>query len=194
MPGSSVSSRSTCLQFSPRQRSMYDLLGEERAERTQIIKQADVVMAMSLFPEAMGATRRRRRNWDFYLERCDQGSSLSMAVHARVAADLGLGAEAYAMFRAALAIDLEDVMGNGRDGLHAATQGGILQATIFGFAGLQSRGRRTGAATPTFPITGTGSDFPFSTVAIVIERELSGTQGGRRNASPPKTTKDKEER
>ena len=27
-------------------------------------------------------------------------------------------------------------MGNGRDGLHAATLGGLLQAALFGFAGL----------------------------------------------------------
>jgi kojibiose phosphorylase len=122
--------------FTPRQRSMYDLLGEERAERSQVIKQADVVMAMTLLPESVGSPARRRANWDYYLPRCDQGSSLSMAVHSRVAADLGLSETAYAMFRAALAIDLADEMGNGRDGLHAATQGGILQAVIFGFAGL----------------------------------------------------------
>lgn len=179
--------------FRPRQRSMYDLLGEERAERTQVIKQADVVMAMSLFPEALGATRRRRHNWDFYLERCDQGSSLSMAVHARVAADLGLGEEAYAMFRAALAIDLEDVMGNGRDGLHAATQGGILQATIFGFAGLRLEDDEP-VLRPNLPDHWTRVGFSFFHRGNRFERELSGTKARRRRASPPKTTKDREER
>ena len=161
MPGSSTSSQLDLSAFEPRERSMYDLLGEERAERTQVIKQADVVMAMSLFPEAVGSRPRRKRNWDYYLERCDQGSSLSMAVHARVAADLGLGAEAYDMFRAALAIDLEDVMGNGRDGLHAATQGGILQATIFGFAGLRLEGGRTGASAPPSGSLGPARIFLF---------------------------------
>ena len=124
-------------EFNPRERSMYDLLGVERAERSQVIKQADVVMAMALLPEAVGSLARRKRNWNYYIERCDHGSSLSPAVHARVAADLGFPLETYDLFRTALAVDLEDVMGNARDGLHGATQGGILQALIFGFAGLR---------------------------------------------------------
>jgi kojibiose phosphorylase len=174
--------------FSPRFRSMYDLLGEERAERTQIIKQADVVMAISLFPEAIGSVGRRRRNWDYYLERCDQGSSLSMAVHARVAADLGLGAEAYEMFRAALAIDLEDVMGNARDGLHAATQGGILQATIFGFAGLHLEADEP-VVRPNLPDHWDRLGFSFFHGGNRYERELSRTHKGRRNAAPSKRRK-----
>ena len=179
--------------FSPRHRSMYDLLGEERAERTQVIKQADVVMAMTLLPEAVGPLARRRRNWDYYLERCDHGSSLSMAVHARMAADLGLGRDAYDMFRAALAIDLEDVMGNARDGLHAATQGGILQATIFGFAGLRLEGDEP-VLRPHLPDNWDRIGFSFFHRGNRFERELSGTKTGRRKSSPPKPTKDKEER
>lgn len=181
-------------EFSPRQRSMYELLGEERAERSQVIKQADVVMAMTLLPEAVGATARRKRNWDYYLERCDQGSSLSMAVHARVAADLGLGQEAYDMFRAALAIDLEDIMGNARDGLHAATQGGILQAVIFGFAGLRLEDGEA-VLRPQLPDHWDRIGFSYSHRGNRFERELSRvTKAGRRNASPPRTTKKKEEK
>ena len=174
--------------FEPRERAMYDLLGEERAERTQIIKQADVVMAMSIFPRAIGNAGRRRRNWDFYVERCDHGSSLSMAVHARVVADMGFGPEAYAMFRAALAIDLEDVMGNGRDGLHAATQGGILQATIFGFAGLRLEGDEP-VLHPRLPDHWDRLGFSFFHGGDRYERELTGIHKGRPKASP-KTTKE----
>jgi trehalose/maltose hydrolase-like predicted phosphorylase len=179
--------------FSPRHRSMYDLLGEERAERTQIIKQADVVMAMTLLPDAVGTRARRKRNWDYYVERCDHGSSLSMAVHARVAADLGLGQEAYDMFRAALAIDLEDVMGNARDGLHAATQGGILQATIFGFAGLRLEADEP-VLRPHLPDNWDRIGFSFFHRGKRFERELTGTKVRKRKVSPPTTTKDKEER
>ncbi|MGQ0848806.1 MAG: glycosyl hydrolase family 65 protein [Actinomycetota bacterium] len=125
--------------FTPRRMSMYDLLGEERAERSQVIKQADVVMAMALLPSQVGSAARRKANWDYYLPRCDHGSSLSMAAHARVAAELGLVETGYEMFRRAVAIDLGDAMGNSSDGLHAATQGGILQAALFGFAGLHLR-------------------------------------------------------
>ena len=179
--------------FHPRQRSMYDLLGADRAEQSQVIKQADLVMAMALLPEAVGSRVRRKRNWDYYLERCDHGSSLSMAVHARVAADLGLGEAAYDMFRAALAIDLEDVMGNARDGLHAATQGGILQATIFGFAGLRLEGDEP-QLRPNLPDNWTRIGFSFFHRGQRFERELTGTKARRRKTASPKSTKDKETR
>jgi kojibiose phosphorylase len=180
-------------QFTPRRKSMYDLLGVERAERSQVIKQADVVMAMTLLPEAVGSRNRRKRNWDYYIERCDQGSSLSMAVHARVAADLGLGQVAYDMFRAALAIDLEDVMGNARDGLHAATQGGILQATIFGFAGLRLEDDEP-VLRPNLPDNWNRIGFSFFHRGKRFERELTGTRVRGRKVSLPQTTKDKEKR
>ena len=122
--------------FAPRQAGMYDLVGEEQIERTQVLKQADVVMAMALFPELVGTPETRRRIWNYYLPRTDHGSSLSLAVHSRVASDLGLRDLSYDLFRRALAIDLDDSMGNAVDGVHAATQGGVLQAAIFGFGGL----------------------------------------------------------
>lgn len=122
--------------FEPRHGGMYGLLTEDRIQRTQILKQADVVMALALFPELCGSPEAHRRNWDFYLPRTDHGSSLSPAAHARVASRLGLDQAAWDLFVRARAIDLEDSMGNGRDGIHAATQGGLLQAALFGFAGL----------------------------------------------------------
>jgi kojibiose phosphorylase len=126
--------------FTPRQAGMYDLVGERHIERTQVIKQADVVMAMALFPESTGNRLARERNFAFYRERTDHGSSLSPAAYARVASDLGLRDDAYEFFRRAVAIDLDDSMGNGGHGLHAATLGGVLQAAIFGFGGLRLEG------------------------------------------------------
>ncbi|NJL56332.1 hypothetical protein HC928_15025 [bacterium] len=41
------------------------------------------------------------------------------------------------MFEHAIAIDLEDNKGNVRDGIHGAANGGIWQAVVFGFCGLQ---------------------------------------------------------
>jgi hypothetical glycosyl hydrolase len=99
-------------------------------------------MAMALFPELTGSRQVRRKTWDYYLPRTDHGSSLSLAVHARVASDLGMKDLSYDLFRRALAIDLKDSMGNGRDGLHAATLGGVLQAALFGFGGLHLSGGR----------------------------------------------------
>lgn len=125
--------------FRPRHRSMYDLLGEARVEQTQVVKQADVVMAIALLGETIGSVEEHLANWRFYLPRTDHGSSLSPAVYALVAARLGRVEEAYRLFRKAVGIDMADSMGNGRDGLHGAAQGGLLQAALFGFGGLRLR-------------------------------------------------------
>ncbi len=126
--------------FEPRHRSMYDLLGEKVVEQSQVIKQADVVMAIALLGDAVGDSENQRANWDYYVRRTDHGSSLSPAVHSLVASRLGLAEEAFDFFKRTIDIDFEDAMGNGRDGVHAATQGGLLQAALFGFAGLSLRG------------------------------------------------------
>lgn len=122
--------------FAPRTRSMYDLLGESRLQKVDVIKQPDVLMALAMLPAAMRDPDVARANWDYYAPRCDHGSSLSLTVHAGLAARLGEPEEAYRLLRRAMGIDLEDSMGNAADGLHAATLGGLLQATLFGFAGL----------------------------------------------------------
>jgi kojibiose phosphorylase len=84
-------------------------------------------------------------------------------------------------------------MGNARDGLHAATQGGILQATIFGFAGLRLEDDEP-VLRPHLPEAWTRLGFSFFHRGTRFERELSGTQAGGRKASSSNTTKHKEER
>ncbi|RMG78325.1 MAG: beta-phosphoglucomutase, partial [Chloroflexi bacterium] len=58
------------------------------------------------------------------------------AIHAWVAARLGRIEEAYEYFIYSATIDLEDNKGNVRDGIHAASCGGVWQAVVFGFCGL----------------------------------------------------------
>ncbi len=122
--------------FEPRHRAIYDLLGEERLQRTAVIKQPDVLMAMALLPDETNLASVGHANWSYYLPKTDHGSSLSLPIHALLAARLGDPESAYEFFSRAAAIDHEDAMGNGADGIHAACQGGLLQAALFGFAGL----------------------------------------------------------
>jgi kojibiose phosphorylase len=121
--------------FEPRAAPMHYVLGEKVLERSQITKQADVVMGLVLLddlhdPELIGV------NLDYYGPRTDHGSSLSLAVHSIAASLAGRPGQAYEYFRRAAAIDLEDSMSNSAHGVHAATQGGLLQAALVGFAGL----------------------------------------------------------
>ena len=122
--------------YTPRTTSLYAILGHHRAIQTQVIKQADVVMLMALLGDAVGSREVMLNNWNTYYPRTDHGSSLSPAVHAWVAARLGLDEVAYELLYHAAHIDLHDNKGNVRDGIHAAACGGVWEAVAYGFCGL----------------------------------------------------------
>jgi trehalose/maltose hydrolase-like predicted phosphorylase len=126
--------------YEPRNVSMQVLLGIEGIQRYQVLKQPDVLMLLYLLgdrydPETV------RRNWEYYTPRTDlsHGSSLGPPIHALLAARMGDMEEAYRHFMHAALTDLEDLRGNTADGFHAATAGGLWQALVFGFAGLEVR-------------------------------------------------------
>ena len=121
--------------FEPRLAPLHAIFGEKRLERSQITKQADVVMGLVLL-DALQTRDLVEANLDYYGPRTDHGSSLSLAMHS-VAASIAMRPDqAYDYFRRAAAIDLEDSMSNSHHGIHAATQGGLLQAALVGFGGL----------------------------------------------------------
>lgn len=123
--------------YTPRTTNLDWIIGREKTQSLQVIKQADVVMIMALLGEELGDTDLLRRNWDFYSTIVDHGSSLSPSIHAWVAARLGLIDIAYDLFIYSATIDLNDHRGNVRDGIHAASCGGVWQAVVLGFCGLQ---------------------------------------------------------
>jgi kojibiose phosphorylase len=122
--------------YEPRVGGVWPMLGHKRALASQVIKQADVVMLMALLGDALAPREVMLNNWNTYYPRTDHGSSLSPAVHAWVAARLGLDDDAFYMFQHTAAIDLEDNKGNVRDGIHGAASGGLWQAIVLGFCGL----------------------------------------------------------
>jgi trehalose/maltose hydrolase-like predicted phosphorylase len=122
--------------YEPRTAPMDVLLGRERTQRSQVVKQADVVMLIYLLWDRFPASV-REANFRYYEPRTGHGSSLSPAIHAAVAARLGDLELASKYFRQAAEIDLSNGMGNAAGGVHAATLGGLWQALVFGFAGVQ---------------------------------------------------------
>jgi len=111
------------------------VLGHDRVRTTQVIKQADVLMAHHLIPEGVAAGS-LTANLDHYLPRTAHGSSLSPGVHAALLARAGRPVEALDLFRTAAAIDFDDLSGTEGGGLHMANLGAIWQAAVRGFAGL----------------------------------------------------------
>lgn len=111
------------------------ILGRDRVHRSQVVKQADVLMLAHMLPELMTSDV-VRANYRYYEPRTTHGSSLSPAIHSAVAARIGELEDALAYFRMAAAIDLDDRMGNAALGIHMATMGGLWQAAAMGFGGL----------------------------------------------------------
>jgi trehalose/maltose hydrolase-like predicted phosphorylase len=123
--------------YEPRVGGVWHMLGHERILNSQVLKQADIIMLMALLGDEVGPREVLMNNWNTYYPRTDHASSLSPAIHAWVAARLGLDDIAYEMFDHAGSIDLKDNKGNVRDGIHGAACGGLWQALIFGFCGLR---------------------------------------------------------
>lgn len=122
----------------PRRKSVQTLLGIERTNQVQALKQPDVLMLLYLLGDRYDPET-KRVNWDYYAPRTDHayGSSLGPAVHAILACELGLPEVAYDHFMRAALVDLEDVRENAADGIHGGSAGGVWQAVVFGFAGLK---------------------------------------------------------
>jgi alpha,alpha-trehalose phosphorylase len=104
--------------------------------RFQVLKQADIVMAMFLLPDEFDADL-KRRNFDYYDPLTTGDSSLSASVEAVVAAELAIHARASEYFRHSLFMDLADIAGNVADGVHVAAAGGVWLALVSGFGGMR---------------------------------------------------------
>ena len=110
------------------------VIGPERTQRSQVVKQADVVALIALLPDEFpGAAA--KANFRYYEPRCAHGSSLSAGIHALVAARLGETETALRFLRQAAIADLE-LDPNSAGGIRIAGLGGLWQAIILGFAGL----------------------------------------------------------
>ena len=127
--------------FAGRTESIQALLGTEGVNQHQVLKQPDVIMLLYLFPDRFDR-KTLQANWDYYSPRTDHsyGSSLGPAIHALAACKLAKPEIAYEHFMRAARVDLDDLRGNTRDGIHAASAGGLWQALVFGFAGLHHKG------------------------------------------------------
>jgi len=114
------------------------LLGPERVQAAQVIKQADVLMLHHLVPDAV-APGSLVPNLAFYEPRTAHGSSLSPSIHAGLLARAGRHAEAMEALRMASRIDLDNLTGSTGGGLHLATMGGLWQSLAMGVLGLRPR-------------------------------------------------------
>lgn len=104
--------------------------------RHQVIKQADVVLAMFLLGKEF-SSEQKKRNFDYYDPLTTGDSSLSACIQSIIAAEIGDLDQAIKYARYAVLMDLADVGGNVRDGCHIASMGGTWMVAVYGFAGMR---------------------------------------------------------
>jgi alpha,alpha-trehalose phosphorylase len=104
--------------------------------RKQVVKQADLVLAMHLRGDFF-APEQKARNFAYYEALTVRDSSLSAATQAVIAAEVGHLELAYTYLRECAQIDLDDLALNTHEGLHMAALAGTWIATVAGFGGLR---------------------------------------------------------
>ena len=128
--------------------------------RFQVLKQADVVLAMFLHGDVF-TEEQKKANFEYYDPITTGDSTLSAVVQSIIAAEVGYHDAAMDYFRQALYVDLADLHGNTVDGLHVASAGGVWSILAFGFAGMGDRNGRL-SFDPRLPVGWPSLRFPVA--------------------------------
>ncbi|MCR5837590.1 MAG: glycoside hydrolase family 65 protein [Lachnospiraceae bacterium] len=110
------------------------------ASHTKVIKQADVVTWLAMYPHDF-EMKIVEDNWNYYEKRTEHGSSLSACMYALVACKCGMTEEAFPLFTKSATADLAP---GGKEwaglvyigGTHPASAGGAYMVAVEGFAGV----------------------------------------------------------
>ena len=109
--------------------------------RFQVLKQADVVLALFLQGDQF-TDEQKRADFEYYDPITTGDSTLSAVVQSIIAAEVGYHDLALRYFLSALFVDLADLHHNTSDGVHVASTGGVWSALVCGFGGFRDQGGR----------------------------------------------------
>ncbi|SDC87386.1 alpha,alpha-trehalose phosphorylase [Sanguibacter gelidistatuariae] len=104
--------------------------------RFQVLKQADVVLALFLQGEDF-TPEEKLADFQYYDPITTGDSTLSAVVQSIIAAEVGYQDLALEYFTSSLFVDLGDLHHNTADGVHVASAGGIWESLVFGFGGMR---------------------------------------------------------
>lgn len=107
--------------------------------RFQVLKQADVVLALFLQGEHF-TPEEKLADFQYYDPITTGDSTLSAVVQSIMAAEVGYHDLAIRYFLSALFVDLADRHSNTADGVHVASTGGVWSALVNGFGGFRDQG------------------------------------------------------
>jgi alpha,alpha-trehalose phosphorylase len=140
--------------------------------RHQICKQADTVLAHFILEDAQ-TEEVIRNSYEYYEKRTVHDSSLSRCIFSIMAARLGMNDKAVAYFGESIKLDLLDLHGNTKDGVHTANMGGSYMVIVHGFGGF--RLKESGVHFhPILPNKWQGYRFKISYLGSRISVHVSG--------------------
>src|SRR5258706_2544018 len=111
--------------------------------RKQVVKQADLVLAMHLRGDAFTHDQ-KARNFAYYEPLTVRDSSLSSCTQSIIAAEVGHLQLAHDYLGEAALMDLNDLEHNVRDGVHMGSLAGAWLAVVAGLGGMRHHGERLG--------------------------------------------------
>ena len=109
--------------------------------RKQVVKQADLVLAMHWCGDAFTAGQ-KARNLDYYERRTVRDSSLSACTQSVLCAEVGQLELARHYLHEAALMDLHDLHHNTRSGIHLGCMAGAWTAVVEGLGGMRRRGEQ----------------------------------------------------
>ncbi|MGY1668992.1 glycoside hydrolase family 65 protein [Geodermatophilus sp. SYSU D00710] len=142
--------------------------------RKQVVKQADLVMALHLRGDAF-THEEKVADFAYYEARTVRDSSLSAAQQAVVAAETGHLELAYDYWGEATLTDLQNLHGNAGHGLHLASLAGGWMVAVAGFGGMRDHDGRLLFA-PRLPSRITGLRFRLAYQGRVLEVAIGKEQ------------------
>jgi len=115
---------------------LYHQICYDRLQRYRVLKQADIILLMTLFPNDF-TDEEKKAAWNFYEPLTLHDSTLSFGTHAHFGAHADDMPKAFDYLEKSLYLDLDNLMNNtGSEGLHIASSGATWQAIVNGFAGV----------------------------------------------------------
>ncbi len=141
--------------------------------RFQVLKQADVVLALFLQGDRFTAEE-KRKDFEYYDPITTGDSTLSAVVQSVIAAEVGYHEVAYGYFLQALFVDLANLHRNTVDGLHVASTGGVWSVLVNGFGGMRDHDGRLRLA-PRLPDHWTSLTFRLTWGGTRVRFELTAT-------------------
>ena len=104
--------------------------------RYQVLKQADVVLALFLQGNHF-SPEDKLADFEYYDPLTTGDSTLSAVVQSILAAEVGYQDLALEYFRQSIFVDLADLHNNAADGVHVASAGGVWTSLVSGFGGMR---------------------------------------------------------